>query len=228
MLNNRMDSSGGRFKVFNAAVSGSNSAYAAAHIEELIDRYRPDMVVAMIGYNDRIPTSGMLVKYDGSMGAKIRIFLSGLRIYRTYYWIKAGLFDMPERAAEDALSLAEGAKDETAYSPGLEEANSLFERGDFGLAEQAYRIFLQELADKSRENYSQESQEEYSRRKEAELATLRLSEIYRTQERFDEETDLLGEFIAANPESRAAERGWQTLICLQAIWEMQRMLRWRS
>ncbi|MBP9758824.1 hypothetical protein KBD45_03945 [Candidatus Dojkabacteria bacterium] len=69
-----------RFKVFNEGIMGSNTAFIAARLQKNINRYKPDMVITMMGINDEF--QGITMKYDPSLKTKIQLFINDFRIVK--------------------------------------------------------------------------------------------------------------------------------------------------
>jgi tetratricopeptide (TPR) repeat protein len=64
------------FSVINKGVVGNNTAYILAHLEENLNRYRPDMVTAMMGVNDK------LIKYYEAIPEANTFLFNRFRTYR--------------------------------------------------------------------------------------------------------------------------------------------------
>jgi Flp pilus assembly protein TadD len=69
---------GRRFVVFNEGVGGTTSAFIVAALRDNLDRYRPDMVVTMMGVNDH----EMNLRFDDSLAARAALFFNHLRIVK--------------------------------------------------------------------------------------------------------------------------------------------------
>ncbi|MFH1640352.1 MAG: tetratricopeptide repeat protein [Candidatus Omnitrophota bacterium] len=67
-----------KFSVVNKGVGGINTTYILAHLEENIDKYNPDMVIAMMGINDRRD----YIPYEECEPPKIIRFLRSLKTYK--------------------------------------------------------------------------------------------------------------------------------------------------
>lgn len=65
-----------RFSVVNKGLGGDNTADILSDLEEKLDRYKPDMIIAMMGIND----GGQHMRYKETPGSG-RLFL---RYFRTY------------------------------------------------------------------------------------------------------------------------------------------------
>jgi tetratricopeptide (TPR) repeat protein len=76
ILNER--SYGRRFVVFNEGVGGTTSAFILAALRDNLDRYRPDMVVTMMGANDH----EMKVRFDDSFPTRASLFFYHLRLVK--------------------------------------------------------------------------------------------------------------------------------------------------
>ena len=66
------------FKVINKGLSGCDSAYIASNLESNLDKYKPHIVVTMIGANDGCST----VPYKDLKKIKLHLFLNSFRVYK--------------------------------------------------------------------------------------------------------------------------------------------------
>lgn len=85
ILNNR--SKGMKFKVFNEAVPGTRTYKIAARLNEQLEKYKPHMVITMMGANDR---EDVLVRHDRLTG-QIKLFFKDFRVYKLFDRIIEGL-----------------------------------------------------------------------------------------------------------------------------------------
>ena len=76
ILNNK--SSETRFKVFNEGVGGTNTAFILSHLEDNLDKYKPGMVITMMGINDK----ELYIKYEETLRVKIVLLFEDLRIHK--------------------------------------------------------------------------------------------------------------------------------------------------
>lgn len=76
LLNNK--NVGIKFTVINKGVIGIDTAAVAAKIEKDLDKYNPDMVIAMLGVNDSLGT----VLYKNNFQTKIVMLIKNLRVYK--------------------------------------------------------------------------------------------------------------------------------------------------
>lgn len=81
-LENRTDIN---FIVINEGMPGTGTAFIASNMDEMLDRYSPDMVVTMIGINDEV--IGVTLKYEESLGVKTILFVKDFNLYKLGYWI---------------------------------------------------------------------------------------------------------------------------------------------
>jgi len=77
ILNNR--SSKIKFKVFNEGISGTNTAFILSRLDNNLKKYKPNMVITMMGVNDN-----GLIKYEENLKSHIPLILGDLRIYKLY------------------------------------------------------------------------------------------------------------------------------------------------
>ena len=75
ILNNKSKET--KFKVFNEGIGGTNTAFILARLKNNLDKYKPDMVITMMGSNDV-----GLIKYEENLKVKIILILRDLRAYK--------------------------------------------------------------------------------------------------------------------------------------------------
>jgi len=80
---------GRRVAVVNKGVPGTNTAMILAELEENLDRYRPDLVVAMMGINDG--RGDVFCPVPGEESG----FFSDLRIVKLGRWLRCRMFGAP-------------------------------------------------------------------------------------------------------------------------------------
>jgi len=76
ILNNR--SSETKFKVFNEGVSGTNTAFILSRLEGNLNKYKPHIVITMMGVNDK----ELNIKYEETLRVKITLLFEDLRVYK--------------------------------------------------------------------------------------------------------------------------------------------------
>ncbi len=74
ILNNK--SSETKFKVFNEGVGGTNTAFILSRLKNNLDKYKPDMVITMMGINDR----SLNIIYEKTFKVEINLLFKDLRI----------------------------------------------------------------------------------------------------------------------------------------------------
>jgi tetratricopeptide (TPR) repeat protein len=75
-----------RFKVINKGIPGSISAITLSQLEEDLEKYKPHMVITMIGVNEY--RGGFA--YEDNIVSKIKIFLlEGIKVYKLAKWLYA-------------------------------------------------------------------------------------------------------------------------------------------
>ena len=67
-----------KFVVINKGLSGCDSTYILSKLKENLDKYKPDIVITMMGTNDDCGT----VPYEESAGVKLNLFLRSFRVYK--------------------------------------------------------------------------------------------------------------------------------------------------
>jgi len=66
------------FRVINKGICGADSALILSKLRENLRRYKPDMVITMIGANDNYDT----VSYDASLKSRIKLIFKNFRVYK--------------------------------------------------------------------------------------------------------------------------------------------------
>jgi tetratricopeptide (TPR) repeat protein len=82
ILNNRSKTL--KFKVYNLGVPGTNTPYILSKVEENLDRYKPEMVISMMGINDPYAPP---IRYDRGLGTRIWLFIGSSRILHLGRWL---------------------------------------------------------------------------------------------------------------------------------------------
>ena len=101
ILNNK---SGIRFEVFNEGIGNIDTTYILEHLEENLDNYGPDMVIAMMGTND------LVLNYTLKDINKNRNFLKNLRVYKLFNRIIEGIKYNFGQKEDFKLSISEKKK----------------------------------------------------------------------------------------------------------------------
>jgi len=78
-----------KFVIINKGVPAVDSAYLLAHLEENLNRYSPDMVIAMMGINDKSSP----VFHKNSYVLKIEALVKNLKIYKLMELLKLHIAD---------------------------------------------------------------------------------------------------------------------------------------
>lgn len=71
------------YLVFNEAIPGTNTLYIAARLTNNLNRYKPDMVVTMMGIND----GGLHLIYDSSKKIPLSYTIETLRTVKLIRWV---------------------------------------------------------------------------------------------------------------------------------------------
>lgn len=69
---------GVKFSVINKGIAGINTSYIISHLEENLNRYKPDMVITMMGINDIVE----YLPYNEQQPSKAALFFKSFRIYK--------------------------------------------------------------------------------------------------------------------------------------------------
>ncbi|HUP57922.1 MAG TPA: GDSL-type esterase/lipase family protein, partial [Bdellovibrionota bacterium] len=83
-LENLLSARGVPARVYNEGVPGTSTALILSRIDELLERYRPELVVSMMGINDRPD-----LRFDGDEGNGARG--PDLRLLKVARWAKAAI-----------------------------------------------------------------------------------------------------------------------------------------
>jgi tetratricopeptide (TPR) repeat protein len=135
ILNNRSKTL--RFRVYNLGWPGTNTAFILANLEGNIERYRPDMVVSMMGVND----GQLSVRYERVWGSGIVRLFKNLQLYKLASIIIINLEAGQKKAPDIRVVLS----DEAASSIELDSAGIMeYGRGNYSgsaeLLREAIRI----------------------------------------------------------------------------------------
>lgn len=69
---------GVKFSVINLGIPGTNTTFIVSQLEDNLNRYKPDMVIAMMGINDRKD----IVPYEDASPKKNKLFLQKFNTYK--------------------------------------------------------------------------------------------------------------------------------------------------
>lgn len=108
ILNKR--AGGARFSVIDKGVPGTNTAAIVASIGANLDKYRPDVVVTMMGINDHAAH----LPYEAPSGSKISNFIKSLKTYKL-----ARLIWLHAKVKSAAAQKEEGIPADTAIAPAM-------------------------------------------------------------------------------------------------------------
>ncbi len=67
-----------KFKVFNEGIGGTNTAFILSRLKDNLDKYKPDMVITMMGSND----GDINIKYEETLRVKMILLFEDLRVYK--------------------------------------------------------------------------------------------------------------------------------------------------
>ncbi len=178
-----------RFIVINKGLSGTDTSTIVAQLDKNLNKYKPDMVITMMGINDL--SGGYHVMRGDTFVTKAILFLKSFRTFKLAKLLQAHIihrFDFEDNVR--ALKrLIESNPDNDKLSFELAE---LYKRqGDLERAEEIYKKII-ELNPKSNEAYA------------------RLGMLYETENKFFLAEEALKKAIELNPNSEGA-------ICVLAI-----------
>jgi lysophospholipase L1-like esterase len=81
-LENELRRAGIKARVYNEGLSGTSSPIIVSRVSDYIEKYRPQIVISMIGINDHLN-----LMYDNSFLFRFRLALSQIRILKLAGWI---------------------------------------------------------------------------------------------------------------------------------------------
>jgi len=138
-----------KFKVLNKGVPGTNSARILSQLEENLDAYDPDMVVAMIGVNDAV-----LAIYGNASGSKKNKWISSLKVCNLAGFICGNLINKLKESGIDEImktgklwgvreAILKKALTALQGKEGYEELASIYVlEGDLNKAERCFKEYL--------------------------------------------------------------------------------------
>ncbi|MDD5130626.1 MAG: tetratricopeptide repeat protein [Candidatus Omnitrophica bacterium] len=169
---------GVRFSVIDSGASGTNTAIISSKIESYLHEYHPDMVVAMMGINDR----GKYLPVKMTVASKGALFIRSLKIYKLSRLLWLHILNKVKACRADT-----GKLDPVFQNCSL--------RIGLGLA-YAETITTEESLKKAIEINPKND-----------AAYLRLGELYREQGKFIQGEESLKKAIEINPENDNAHIG---------------------
>jgi len=140
ILNQR--NSGIKFKVINKGVPGTNSTSIVTKLEDNINKYNPDIIIVMMGINDRADT----VAYEDIHSNKTVLFLKSFRIYKLAKLLRLHIIHKFKEKklvkAEETLkkALEINPKSDAAY---ISLAHNYWKQGKFVEAEEMLKKALE-------------------------------------------------------------------------------------
>jgi lysophospholipase L1-like esterase len=147
ILNER--SHGRRFVVFNEGVGGTTSAFIVAALRDNLDRYRPDMVVTMMGVNDH----ELNLRFDDSFAARAALFFNHLRIVKlarqAYEAVRASAPSNARHAPAERPPVSAKHLADAAFVDEIAKGMDAFGEGHVAEGEQIFRDALARHPDNS-------------------------------------------------------------------------------
>ncbi|MBU4468464.1 MAG: tetratricopeptide repeat protein [Candidatus Omnitrophica bacterium] len=123
-----------KFSVINKGIPGTSSSVIVSQLESSINKYKPDMIIAMMGIND----SPGIVPYHDLLSKK-KTSLSFLRTYKLAKLLKAHLLDNVKRKQEDTFSLGRMNMFQGDFSKATENFRKVIENPEKADSSEAYR-----------------------------------------------------------------------------------------
>jgi len=129
-----------RFKVVNEGATGANTAMILKNIHNSLKKYRPQIVVAMMGINDRILDIG----FEDTDAQEKGPFFKNLRLYKFFKWRHAFAKSKANNAAR--VNIENSSDSEVIVRKDMKDnigkALHLRERGEYA---KAMELFMQEV-----------------------------------------------------------------------------------
>ena len=175
-----------KFKVFNEGLGGTNTAFILANLEKNLGKYKPDMVITMMGSNDK----GINVMYDDSFNVKINLWFQDLRVYKLLRWIKDSWKNRLQNEKEGQKLLEDNVNIAEQHNPVSEKIDEYIRVGRNHLSEgeldKAEELFRKAIAvDKS----------DYQ-------AYLSLGDLYYFSQNFEKAAEMYEKAIGINPSKK--------------------------
>jgi len=181
ILNNR--SSEIKFRVFNEGFGGTNTAFILSHLEDNLDKYKPDMVITMMGMND----VELNIQYKGVVRIKTNLFFKNLRVYKLSKLLFAALKSNTQSKIKNAGIVKENISIQEEYQL---EAERYVKLGENYQEENNFKE-AEEMFKKAIELYPNGPS----------LVYLDLGQVYYNQEKLKEAENMFVQFIKINPNS---------------------------
>ena len=190
ILNNR--SSGTKFKVFNEGIPGTNSAFVLSRLKNNLNKYKPNMVITMMGIND----AELNIKYEENLKVKMTLLFEDLRIYKLSKLLLEAWKNKIQYNAIKDIDIAEESK--LIKEEYREKEEKYFELGaiyhEQGKLKQAEEMFKR-VIEINHNNYG---------------AYIEIGCIYHEQGNFKEAEEMFKRVIEINPNNYEAhtDLGW--------------------
>lgn len=202
------------FKVINAGIGGQNSSELLNSLDANLDKYRPAMVILMVGMND-----GHNTHLDnwalGQRGwhARLSSWFTGLRTYKLFKFMLLSI-----ASSDDSQEIKHAGypsrQDETiglALAARINEAKRLFENGQDEkagnlLVETSNKENVWECVNVSKEYNAAGTEEDIIKKilkadEEDEWLRFTLGKIYLKQGKFDEAEEIFNSILENNPDN---------------------------
>ncbi|RKX96112.1 MAG: hypothetical protein DRP84_02145 [Spirochaetes bacterium] len=182
-----------KFTVIEKAKSGNNSAVILSDLENYLDIYEPDMVIAMMGINDK----GDTVKYKDDIFIKMVLFLQNFRVYKLIKLLWEHTFykyeELTGRKMNKNFDKAEDYKGEEIQTMMKEgrDTTPIYRDDDIKLAQDYDRYKEYKNSESIYKKLLLENPKDIS-------AYFDLSSLYISQKKYKEAEDVLGSGIKMN------------------------------
>jgi lysophospholipase L1-like esterase len=95
-----------KFSVINKGVSGTNTTRILSELKSNLERYKPNMVIAMMGINDE----GSHMPHEAESSSKIMLFFQSLKIYKLsrFIWLHAAAKARETQQSNCAIKTTKG------------------------------------------------------------------------------------------------------------------------
>ena len=212
-----------KFKVINEGVCSANSSFILSRLKENLDKYKPNMVITMIGLNDDFFNP---VPYDESLKTKLKMFFTGLRMYKLAKVLKMNI--MNRFAGISVRGAGKTGKKSLAYDRNFLEVKALEDSAmvlhSMGKAKQAEKLIQKALkigpgkailyidlgevylSQKKFKKAEEAFMEAIAREPTNAFYISKLGYYYYTQERYKEAAEIYEDAIRVDPTFRDAYR----------------------
>ena len=173
-----------KFRVFNEGIPGKTTSNILANLNDNLDKYNPDMVITMMGTNDR----GTYVPYEDTLEEKFRLLFKDFRVYKLFKFIIESLENKVEKSKE-------GTRDKSdRYT--VEDKHKIIDQEN----EELKNLLKDKYGNITLYNETEEKlKRAVEENPENATALIELVNFYSANEKYNEEADVLEKWIGIGP-----------------------------